>query len=437
MRILLLPPALAIGALLSTQARAEITLNATAIAELPKCVTQCAITVLPKLNCTVGMPCYCAREGPVAEGLGSCVINGCKSIGDSLKGLRFQAQSCDWPRDRDARGLSRRLCDSLFAVASFFLFARAASRWSHWGGAGFWWDDWVAFICYVPAVGLAVSGNLMTTYGLGLDMWMVSTPNVMHWAKTFFAGQALYAFTTFYTKVSLLFLYLRIWPAADQDNRRFRLCCKAVAVFLALAGIACILATIFACNPISYSWRYTNRAGGACVDRIAIAYSVGGINVVLDIIIIILPVRRLLKLELPMKQKLSVVSCFLVGFVVTAVSIVRLTHAHQLTSIRNATWDFNTFINWCAVEVNCSMICCCLPPLVGLIRRCSRYVAEKSQASLSHGKSWSADSMRPIKSGREGHSIDFRIGKSATNPSLPVDDRGREIASPPGTREGA
>ncbi|EGP85792.1 uncharacterized protein MYCGRDRAFT_17296, partial [Zymoseptoria tritici IPO323] len=178
----------------------------------------------------------------------------------------------------------------------------------------------------------------------------------------------LYVLTAFFTKLSLVLLYLRIFPA-DVDNRQFRLICKLVGVVLFLAGFSCVLANIFACHPISYAWRYTGRADGACVDRIASAYAVGSINAVLDIVVITLPIPRLFKLNVALRQKVGVILCFLVGFLVTGVTIVRLYYVHSLIQYQNATWTWNTFVVWCAVEVYCSMICACMPPMIGLVKR--------------------------------------------------------------------
>lgn len=86
-----------------------------------------------------------------------------------------------------------------------------------------------------------------------------------------------------------------------------------------------------------------------------------------------MPIPRLLKLKISTIQKLgyvdrsalsrvpladrysSVICCFLVGFAVTGCSIYRLTHLHQLTTIRNATWDFIQLAQWSIIEVTCQM----------------------------------------------------------------------------------
>ncbi|SMR60640.1 unnamed protein product [Zymoseptoria tritici ST99CH_1E4] len=223
-------------------------------------------------------------------------------------------------------------------------------------------------------------------YGFGRDLWMVSIPDFKMWSKMFFVLQPLYVFNAYFAKFSLLLLYLRIWPAADSRNHKFRLLCKAIGVFTFLAGISTLLAVIFACHPITVAMRKPNRAGGACIDRIGLNYTVGGINIILDILVIAMPIPRLLKLKISTIQKLGVICCFLVGFAVTGCSIYRLTHLHQLTTIRNATWDFIQLAQWSIIEVTCQMISICMPAMAGCLRRTFTFVRAKSSLASSRDR---------------------------------------------------
>jgi hypothetical protein len=132
---------LVLGALTMSQVQAAFPINVTATALLPHCVLDCGVSVLPPLNCSVGEPCYCARTGPVADALTACVMAGCKSLQDALKGLRYQAETCQWPTDRSLKDVGFGVNTSLVVLTTFFLIARFASRWPRWAGAGFGWDD--------------------------------------------------------------------------------------------------------------------------------------------------------------------------------------------------------------------------------------------------------------------------------------------------------
>ncbi|KJX98951.1 CFEM domain-containing protein [Zymoseptoria brevis] len=378
--------ALALGVVLATSpARAQLpNFNFTAAAELPQCVTSCGLQILGSFNCTIGDPCYCAQSGPMVDALTSCVIKACPSEVEALKGAQFQASSCGFVPHQDEGPRARAVLIAFLVLATLFFFARLASRWPQWGGAGYRWDDGVATICYLPIVASVVCGLVMVHYGMGQDVWTLPIPYVLHWAKWFVASQPIYIFAAYFTKLSLLLLYLRIWPEADSTNHNFRLLCKALSWFLSLAAFAALMATVIGCT-ILCGWRYNNTS---CINCAALAYYSGSMNAVLDIVIIILPVPRLLALQITMKQKLGIISCFLVGLVVTACAIVRLTELHKLNSVGNATWDYLPFTLWCGIELCCSMICCCMPAMAGFLRRCfESMTAGKGSCGLSHGDS--------------------------------------------------
>ncbi|SMY20669.1 unnamed protein product [Zymoseptoria tritici ST99CH_1A5] len=423
--------ALLIGAITTiTQVRAEISFNLTAAAELPECVVSCGLSVLPRFNCTIGTPCYCAQTGPVARTLTSCVNNGCEKASDALTGLHFQADSCGWRRDRNTGPENRRISIALFTLTTIFVVARCSSRWERLGGAGFWWDDAVAFICYIPIVAMFIAGQRMFDLGMGRDLWVVSIPDLLTWSKWFFAVQPLYVFEAYLIKLSLVLLYLRIWPA-ESGNYKFRRLCKVIAVFLLLGVLSCIPATIFACHPILTALNKPNRAGGACIDRIALYYAVGGINVVLDIIVIVIPLPLLLKLRMSTLRRSGIISCFLVGFIVTACSIVRLTHLRQLTTIRNATYDFMSLLQWCLIEVESSMICCCMPAIAGLLKRTINLVWAKTPYGSSRNR---IDSFEMVTEKRNKGSQDSEEDEYANLPSpMPLmysaDEQGRVVRS--------
>ncbi|CZT17814.1 uncharacterized protein RCC_03650 [Ramularia collo-cygni] len=338
---------------------------------LPECVTKCGIEILPKFNCTIGTDCYCSRKGPIEDAIASCVIGGCPSLGDALAGLKFQALTCGYRTDRNIGPLTSGIAYVLFGLASLFMIARFLSRWPRLRGAGLSWDDGVVLMCYVPVVGVTVCCAMLQTFGAGKDMWTSDIHSVLHYAKWFYASQPFYIFAVFSTKLSLILLYLRIWPRRRGDVWTFFHAMCYIMIFVLMGtAIGATLAMIFSCHPISNAWRYANRAMGTCTDRVAGAYVYGALNIVYDLIVIALPIPGLLRLKVSTGQKIGIMCCFLVGLVATACSIIRMTELQGITTARNITWDFTAAGFWSLVEVYVSMICCCMPAMAGLLKRC-------------------------------------------------------------------
>lgn len=125
-----------------------------------------------------------------------------------------------------------------------------------------------------------------------------------------------------------------------------------MAFVLFASALACSLAMIFACHPISNAWKYANTGNGTCINRLGAAYTYGGLNVAYDIIVIALPIPKLLRLDVGSRQKIGILSCFLVGFIATGCSIVRLFTLQGLTTARNITWDFVPAGFWSLVSLD-------------------------------------------------------------------------------------
>jgi hypothetical protein len=119
--------------------------------------------------------------------------------------------------------------------------------------------------------------------------------------------ELLYILTIGFVKLSLLFFYLRIFP-----KRSLRIICWATILFCILSSSAFILVTIFQCAPIQFVWD-KNIKGGKCLNYNAVAWSNAAINILLDLIIIVLPIRETLSLQLNLKQKVRLVVMFCVG----------------------------------------------------------------------------------------------------------------------------
>lgn len=64
----------------------------------------------------------------------------------------------------------------------------------------------------------------------------------------------------------------------------------------------------------------------------ALIYAHGVLNVCFDVIVILLPVHVLLGMKLPHSKKAGLSAVFLVGFLVTICSLIRLQYAHLVVS---------------------------------------------------------------------------------------------------------
>lgn len=65
----------------------------------------------------------------------------------------------------------------------------------------------------------------------------------------------------------------------------------------------------------------------------------------------------------------SVLVTFLLGFVVTICSVVRMFYIYKTANVVNITYNFSFVGLWSLIEVYCTIICCCIPATAGLFRK--------------------------------------------------------------------
>ena len=109
-------------------------------------------------------------------------------------------------------------------------------------------------------------------------------------------------------KVSILLLYRRIFSINDA----FRTQSTLVLLIVFLFWLAATIATLLNCRPLKYSWIGLSEKE-YCINYNIFWMVTGATEIVIDTIILALPVRMVLSLQLSLKRKVSVVLVFLLG----------------------------------------------------------------------------------------------------------------------------
>lgn len=94
----------------------------------------------------------------------------------------------------------------------------------------------------------------MSDYGLGKDTWTVPFDKIIESLRIYAAAEKMYILVVWITKLSILLLYLRLFP--DDTVRRN---IKIVFVVYAAALFCLFFADLFKCWPISYEYVYSER----------------------------------------------------------------------------------------------------------------------------------------------------------------------------------
>lgn len=124
--------------------------------------------------------------------------------------------------------------------------------------------------------------------------------------KWFFIAQTPYKVTVCLNKVSMLLLYRRLFV-----QRNYRICIWTLLGIVVGWSTGAVFATILQCLPIEASWDKSLR--GICIDKGSfwIAYAVG--NILTDILVLGFPITPVLKLNMPLGQRLLLCGIFMLG----------------------------------------------------------------------------------------------------------------------------
>lgn len=219
----------------------------------------------------------------------------------------YTATACSWP-DRDRSATVRDVSIPLAVIATLFVAARVVARLPALDGK-FGLDDWFIVAAWVVSLGFTILLNMLSHSGLGRDVWTLPFDDITETLKIFTALEKVYIPAVWLTKISILFLYLRLFP--EQGLRRqIKVCLGLCAATVVSLEIACI----FKCWPISFSWNYWDgEHQGKCTSMAAQGWANSGLNTFADIVVLVLPLPTIWKLRLPMEKKLSIIAMFNVG----------------------------------------------------------------------------------------------------------------------------
>lgn len=94
--------------------------------------------------------------------------------------------------------------------------------------------------------------------------------------------------------------------------------------FVILTTTACVMASIFQCNPIHKAWDAAGTVPGSCINVNALPIANSALDIFQDTLIYILPMRMLYELQIPIRQKIALMGVFAVGGFVVITGMIRL-----------------------------------------------------------------------------------------------------------------
>ncbi|KAF5525607.1 Satratoxin biosynthesis SC1 cluster protein 4 [Colletotrichum aenigma] len=230
------------------------------------------------------------------------------------------------------------------------------------------WDDFFVVLAMLSSLMLSAATCVSTNYGLGQHFLTLGFGGMVAFARSFYVCGGAYAMATALIKLALLFQYMRMFEAGSKS----RFVTLVVIYITAAWGLAYSFLAFIPCFPVSAFWNLTtvtkDRWAFGSHDPVIFARTFEshvGMNVALDLIVFLIPLRLFLEQGLRAKSRLGLLGLFTMGVLVNILGIFRLigiTHTQAGTyPTLDPSWYGCVPIVLAAVEVNLATICASLP----------------------------------------------------------------------------
>ncbi|KAL5332222.1 hypothetical protein BJX70DRAFT_393145 [Aspergillus crustosus] len=133
-------------------------------------------------------------------------------------------------------------------------------------------------------------------------------------------------------KASILIQYFRVFP-----SRLMRHICWFMIGLLAKYGSWSVLSGLLNCVPVARFWDPTVK--GSCLSSKGLWFPNAAMHIATDLAILIVPIPALAALELPMKQRVALISIFALGGFVCVTSICWLVALKRISDSSDPTYD--------------------------------------------------------------------------------------------------
>ncbi|OOF99289.1 hypothetical protein ASPCADRAFT_127840 [Aspergillus carbonarius ITEM 5010] len=234
-------------------------------------------------------------------------------------------------------------------VACIFLVGRLIVRWRLL--KKLYLDD-----CFVVAAALCLIGDLAIQhymFNLGMsEIANTTTAEKISMQKMIIPGSTLYVTSLWLIKASMVLFYKRL-----ADRTRYQTIYNITLLVLGAAWLVLFFDIVFKCYPPDRQWKSIEDPKLTCsATQSTINYWLTILfNIFSDVFIICLPIAQVARLKMPRKQKLGVISVFLLGVIVVITSIIRAIYSSLNLQMITCTVSM--------IETAIAIIASCLPVL--------------------------------------------------------------------------
>ncbi|KAK1569855.1 uncharacterized protein LY79DRAFT_527950 [Colletotrichum navitas] len=192
----------------------------------------------------------------------------------------------------------------------------------------FFSDDVLVIIAALFTFGICSLLPLATDFGLGqhssdIDAGVL-VENTKNLLQLLFIANILYPCAVAFARLSIVCSFLRL---ITERNARWVLC--ATAVLTGAFALASVFAVIFQCTPVSAAWDST-VSGASCYPFLSFLQASTAINIAIDALLCTMPLAYILRMNIPLGEKIRVTVLFIFASLSCAAAITKMPYLQLL-----------------------------------------------------------------------------------------------------------
>ncbi|KAK7526035.1 uncharacterized protein IWZ02DRAFT_206505 [Phyllosticta citriasiana] len=227
----------------------------------------------------------------------------------------------------------------------------------------FGYDDCVIIVALIFTVVMTSAMLGQAYYGVGEHIQHLEIQDIQGILFWFYISVIFYNNALGLVKISILVQYMEIFLASSVH-----IACVIGLIWMVCFTIETTTISIFDCWPVQYFWD-KSVPFGSCVDFETMWFCHAALNIVSDIYLIVLPLPSVIRLRLPLRQRLALVFAISLGIFVCVASSVRLVFLNKVARSDDVTYDNIDAAIWSCVELCLALICASLPTFKSLLCR--------------------------------------------------------------------
>ncbi|KAL2812643.1 hypothetical protein BJX63DRAFT_421689 [Aspergillus granulosus] len=198
-------------------------------------------------------------------------------------------------------------------------------------------------------------------HGLGSHYVDVDKSGMITYSFSVWLSSMFYLTTLGFIKTSVCWFYTRL---GDKNLTRLSFIMFGIITCQALANV---LTAAFQCRPIPKAWNAS--LDGTCVNINVFYLANAALNILTDLLTYSLPIRVILKLQMPRNQKVALVFILCLGLFACVSSIVRITFIPEMLTSDDPTWAISGAMYWSVIEINIGILAASIPSFKAIASR--------------------------------------------------------------------